>query len=34
MKDCWLEPYTARPSFTELVKILEGIIEEDSVGAF
>ncbi|MCJ8740066.1 hypothetical protein PDJAM_G00054510 [Pangasius djambal] len=30
MKDCWLEPYTARPSFTELVRILESIIENDS----
>ncbi|XP_053095621.1 fibroblast growth factor receptor homolog 1 [Pangasianodon hypophthalmus] len=30
MKDCWLEPYTARPSFTELVSILENIIENDS----
>lgn len=34
MKDCWLEPYTARPSFTELVRILESVIEHDLVGAF
>ncbi|TSN39333.1 Tyrosine-protein kinase Abl [Bagarius yarrelli] len=32
MKDCWLEPYTARPSFSDLVKILESIIENDLVG--
>ncbi|KAM9468591.1 fibroblast growth factor receptor homolog 1 isoform 1-T1 [Clarias gariepinus] len=30
MKDCWLEPYTARPSFSDLVTILENIIENDS----
>ncbi|XP_053502308.1 fibroblast growth factor receptor homolog 1 [Ictalurus furcatus] len=30
MKDCWVEPYTARPSFTDLVRILESIIENDS----
>ncbi|KAI5626750.1 fibroblast growth factor receptor-like 1-like, partial [Silurus asotus] len=30
MKDCWLEPYTARPSFNDLVRILESIIENDS----
>ncbi|XP_066537817.1 tyrosine kinase receptor Cad96Ca [Hoplias malabaricus] len=30
MKDCWLEPYTARPSFSEIVRILENIIENDS----
>ncbi|XP_072548139.1 fibroblast growth factor receptor homolog 1 [Salminus brasiliensis] len=30
MNDCWLEPYTARPSFSELVRILENIIENDS----
>ncbi|KAG9265167.1 tyrosine kinase receptor Cad96Ca-like isoform X1 [Astyanax mexicanus] len=30
MNDCWLEPYTARPSFSELVRILENIIENDT----
>ncbi|KAI4886514.1 hypothetical protein NFI96_024879, partial [Prochilodus magdalenae] len=32
MSDCWSEPYTARPSFSELVQILENIIENDSAG--
>ncbi|XP_062873173.1 tyrosine kinase receptor Cad96Ca [Trichomycterus rosablanca] len=30
MKDCWLEPYTARPSFNDLVRILESILENDA----
>ncbi|KAK2831359.1 hypothetical protein Q7C36_016445 [Tachysurus vachellii] len=30
MKDCWVEPYTARPSFSELVRTLESIIEDDA----
>ncbi|KAL6471118.1 hypothetical protein MHYP_G00197680 [Metynnis hypsauchen] len=30
MKNCWLEPYTARPAFSELVRVLENIIENDS----
>uniref|UniRef100_A0A4W4HLQ7 Protein kinase domain-containing protein n=1 Tax=Electrophorus electricus TaxID=8005 RepID=A0A4W4HLQ7_ELEEL len=32
MKDCWMDPYTARPSFSDLVRILEKVIENDSVG--
>uniref|UniRef100_A0A3Q3ETA4 Si:ch211-167j9.5 n=1 Tax=Labrus bergylta TaxID=56723 RepID=A0A3Q3ETA4_9LABR len=31
MRDCWLEPYTLRPSFTDIVSMLENIIENDSV---
>ncbi|XP_063060907.1 fibroblast growth factor receptor 2 [Engraulis encrasicolus] len=30
MKDCWQEPYTSRPSFTDLVRILENVLENDS----
>ncbi|XP_026853539.2 tyrosine kinase receptor Cad96Ca isoform X1 [Electrophorus electricus] len=30
MKDCWMDPYTARPSFSDLVRILEKVIENDS----
>ncbi|XP_076832980.1 fibroblast growth factor receptor homolog 1 [Brachyhypopomus gauderio] len=30
MKDCWLDPYTARPSFSDLVRILEDVIENDT----
>ncbi|XP_062275156.1 tyrosine kinase receptor Cad96Ca [Scomber scombrus] len=30
MKDCWLEPYTMRPSFTDIVHMLENIIEDDA----
>ncbi|XP_020504685.2 tyrosine kinase receptor Cad96Ca isoform X2 [Labrus bergylta] len=30
MRDCWLEPYTLRPSFTDIVSMLENIIENDS----
>ncbi|XP_062329695.1 fibroblast growth factor receptor homolog 1 isoform X2 [Osmerus eperlanus] len=30
MHDCWLEPYTSRPSFTDIVRILEDIIDNDS----
>lgn len=31
MRDCWLEPYTLRPSFTDLVLLLENIMENDAV---
>ncbi|KAG9352030.1 hypothetical protein JZ751_023281, partial [Albula glossodonta] len=30
MKDCWLEPYTLRPSFKDIVRILETILENDA----
>ncbi|KAM6988183.1 tyrosine kinase receptor Cad96Ca isoform 1-T1 [Tautogolabrus adspersus] len=30
MRDCWLEPYTLRPSFTDIVSMLENIIENDA----
>ncbi|XP_074536311.1 tyrosine kinase receptor Cad96Ca [Halichoeres trimaculatus] len=30
MRDCWLEPYTLRPSFTNIVTMLENIIENDA----
>lgn len=30
MKDCWLEPYTLRPSFSNIVSMLENIIENDA----
>ncbi|XP_051719254.1 fibroblast growth factor receptor homolog 1 [Ctenopharyngodon idella] len=29
IQDCWLDPYTSRPSFTDIVKILENIVESD-----
>ncbi|XP_051521887.1 fibroblast growth factor receptor homolog 1-like isoform X2 [Myxocyprinus asiaticus] len=29
MQDCWLDPYTSRPSFTDIVRILENIVESD-----
>ncbi|XP_056328981.1 fibroblast growth factor receptor homolog 1 [Danio aesculapii] len=29
IRDCWLDPYTSRPSFTDIVKILENIVESD-----
>lgn len=31
MRDCWLEPYSLRPSFTDIVLMLENIIENDAV---
>lgn len=31
MRDCWLEPYSLRPSFTDVVLLLENIIENDAV---
>lgn len=31
MRDCWLEPYTLRPSFTDVVLMLENIMENDAV---
>jgi hypothetical protein len=31
MKDCWLEPYTQRPSFNDIVSVLENILEDDAV---
>lgn len=30
MQDCWLEPHTLRPSFTDIVGMLENIIETDA----
>ncbi|KAK5869055.1 hypothetical protein PBY51_010017 [Eleginops maclovinus] len=30
MRDCWLEPYTLRPSFTDIVRMLENIMENDA----
>lgn len=30
MRDCWLEPYSLRPSFTDVVLMLENIIENDA----
>ncbi|KAJ7990113.1 hypothetical protein DPEC_G00296950 [Dallia pectoralis] len=30
MKDCWVEPYASRPSFTDVVRILENIMENDA----
>lgn len=31
MHDCWQEPYNLRPSFTDIVDMLETIIENDAV---
>lgn len=31
MRDCWLEPYTLRPSFSDIVHLLEDIMENDAV---
>ncbi|XP_072313212.1 fibroblast growth factor receptor homolog 1 [Eucyclogobius newberryi] len=30
MRDCWLEPYALRPSFTDIVRMLENIMENDA----
>ncbi|XP_040030423.1 tyrosine kinase receptor Cad96Ca [Gasterosteus aculeatus] len=30
MRDCWLDMYTLRPSFTDVVRMLEDIIENDA----
>ncbi|XP_005930908.1 tyrosine-protein kinase SRK3 isoform X2 [Haplochromis burtoni] len=30
MRDCWQEPYTLRPSFTDIVCMLESIMENDA----
>nr|XP_046246180.1 tyrosine kinase receptor Cad96Ca [Scatophagus argus] len=30
MRDCWSEPHTLRPSFTDVVHMLENIIENDA----
>ncbi|TDH15334.1 hypothetical protein EPR50_G00029770 [Perca flavescens] len=30
MRDCWLEPYPLRPSFTDVVRMLENIMENDA----
>ncbi|XP_032359292.1 tyrosine kinase receptor Cad96Ca [Etheostoma spectabile] len=30
MRDCWLEPYPLRPSFTDIVRMLENIMENDA----
>lgn len=30
MRDCWLEPHTLRPSFTDIVHMLENIMESDA----
>ncbi|TRY99768.1 hypothetical protein DNTS_020942 [Danionella cerebrum] len=29
MQDCWLDPYTSRPSFKDIVEILENTVESD-----
>ncbi|XP_072514733.1 fibroblast growth factor receptor homolog 1-like isoform X2 [Salminus brasiliensis] len=29
MKDCWQEPYSLRPSFMDIVEVLENILEND-----
>ncbi|XP_066507910.1 fibroblast growth factor receptor homolog 1-like [Hoplias malabaricus] len=29
MKDCWLEPYSLRPSFMDIVRVIENILEND-----
>nr|XP_055052488.1 tyrosine kinase receptor Cad96Ca isoform X1 [Misgurnus anguillicaudatus]XP_055052489.1 tyrosine kinase receptor Cad96Ca isoform X1 [Misgurnus anguillicaudatus] len=29
MQNCWSDPYTSRPSFTDIVRILENIVESD-----
>uniref|UniRef100_A0AAY4DG38 Protein kinase domain-containing protein n=1 Tax=Denticeps clupeoides TaxID=299321 RepID=A0AAY4DG38_9TELE len=31
LHDCWLEPYTLRPAFTDIVRTLENVMEDDSV---
>lgn len=31
MRDCWLETYTLRPSFTDIARLLENVIENDVV---
>lgn len=31
MQDCWIDPYTNRPSFTDIVKNLESVVESDGV---
>uniref|UniRef100_A0A3Q0RH06 Protein kinase domain-containing protein n=1 Tax=Amphilophus citrinellus TaxID=61819 RepID=A0A3Q0RH06_AMPCI len=31
MRDCWQEPHTLRPSFTDIVCMLENIMENDAV---
>ncbi|XP_029699188.1 fibroblast growth factor receptor 4 isoform X1 [Takifugu rubripes] len=31
MRNCWLEPYSLRPSFTDVVLMLENIMENDAV---
>uniref|UniRef100_A0A3Q1EIP6 Tyrosine kinase receptor Cad96Ca-like n=1 Tax=Acanthochromis polyacanthus TaxID=80966 RepID=A0A3Q1EIP6_9TELE len=30
MRDCWQEPYTMRPSFTDIVCMLENVMENDA----
>ncbi|XP_063058468.1 fibroblast growth factor receptor homolog 1-like [Engraulis encrasicolus] len=30
MRDCWMEPYTHRPSFKDIVRVLENILENDA----
>uniref|UniRef100_A0A8C6T1T7 Protein kinase domain-containing protein n=1 Tax=Neogobius melanostomus TaxID=47308 RepID=A0A8C6T1T7_9GOBI len=30
MRDCWLEPHTLRPCFTDIVHMLENIMEDDA----
>lgn len=31
MRDCWLEPYSLRPSFSDIVRVLENTLEDDTV---
>ncbi|XP_023276255.1 tyrosine kinase receptor Cad96Ca-like isoform X1 [Seriola lalandi dorsalis] len=30
MRDCWQEPYTLRPSFTDIIQMLEDVMENDA----
>ncbi|KAL2094461.1 hypothetical protein ACEWY4_009180 [Coilia grayii] len=30
MQDCWIEPYSYRPSFKDIVRVLENILEKDA----
>ncbi|KAG7218371.1 hypothetical protein INR49_020435 [Caranx melampygus] len=30
MRDCWVEPYTLRPSFSDIVHLLEDVMENDA----
>lgn len=34
MRDCWQDSYITRPSFMDIVNVLENILENDRVSAF